>query len=61
MKNWNLMKKIFKTFGSEIDLNSGLLEKAQKINDFYRKYGSRNSVFNYSNPIKHFYDQANKM
>ena len=45
----------------ELELKSSLLEKSTKeINEFIEKYKSEIPFFNYSNPIKHFYDQANK-
>ena len=45
----------------DLDLNKTILDKSEKeIYDFIEKYKSEIPFFNYSNPIKHFYDQANK-
>ena len=45
----------------KLELKASLLEKSTKeINDFIEKYRAEIPFFNYSNPIKHFYDQANK-
>lgn len=45
----------------DLDLNKSILDKSEKeIYDFIEKYKSEIPFFNYSNPIKHFYDQANK-
>ena len=40
--------------------NSILTESTRDINYFITTYKSEIPFFNYSNPIKHFYDQANK-
>ena len=45
----------------DLDLNKTILDKSEnEIYDFIEKYKSEIPFFNYSNPIKHFYDQANK-
>lgn len=45
----------------DLDLNKTILDKSEKeIYNFIEKYKSEIPFFNYSNPIKHFYDQANK-
>jgi LETM1-like, RBD len=38
---------------------SNLLESTKTINLFIKDYKSEISFFNYSNPVKHFYDQTN--
>ena len=54
-------ENFLKQLSSDLELESDLLEKSKKvINDFIEKYKSEIPFFNYSNPIKHFYDQANK-
>ena len=54
-------ENFLKQLSSDLELESYLLEKSKKvINDFIEKYKSEIPFFNYSNPIKHFYDQANK-
>ena len=54
-------ENFLKLLSSELELESNLLEKSTKeINEFIEKYKSEIPFFNYSNPIKHFYDQANK-
>jgi hypothetical protein len=46
---------------SDLDLEKSILEKSEnEINTFIEKYKTEIPFFNYSNPIKHFYDQANK-
>ena len=50
-----------KQLSQDLELDSILLEKSTKeINDFIDTYRADIPFFNYSNPIKHFYDQANK-
>jgi hypothetical protein len=45
----------------DLQLDSLLLEKSKnQINYFIQQYKAEIPFFNYSNPIKHFYDQANK-
>lgn len=45
----------------DLQLNSQLLEKSRtEITYFIEQYKTEIPFFNYSNPIKHFYDQANK-
>lgn len=45
----------------DLQLDSLLLEKSEdQINYFIQQYKAEIPFFNYSNPIKHFYDQANK-
>jgi hypothetical protein len=45
----------------DLGLDSLLLEKSEdQINYFIQQYKAEIPFFNYSNPIKHFYDQANK-
>lgn len=45
----------------DLGLNDIVLEKSSNdINFFIEKYKTEIPFFNYSNPIKHFYDQANK-
>ena len=38
---------------------SNLLESTTTINVFIKEYKSKIPFFNYSNPVKHFYDQTN--
>jgi hypothetical protein len=50
-----------KLLASDLDLEESILEKSEnEINTFIEKYKTEIPFFNYSNPIKHFYDQANK-
>jgi hypothetical protein len=45
----------------DLQLDPLLLEKSEyQINYFIQQYKAEIPFFNYSNPIKHFYDQANK-
>ena len=45
----------------DLQINSQLLEKSRtEITYFIQQYKAEIPFFNYSNPIKHFYDQANK-
>lgn len=54
-------ENFLKLLSSELELESDLLEKSIKeINEFIEKYKADIPFFNYSNPIKHFYDQTNK-
>lgn len=46
---------------SDLQLNDDLLQKSiENMNHFIKEYKDKIPFFNYSNPIKHFYDQANK-
>jgi len=46
---------------SDLQLNDDLLQKSiDNMNHFIKEYKDEIPFFNYSNPIKHFYDQANK-
>lgn len=50
-----------KQLSLDLELDASLLEKSSnEINNFITKYKEEIPFFNYSNPIKHFYDQANK-
>ena len=50
-----------KQLSLDLELEASLLEKSSnEINNFITKYKEEIPFFNYSNPIKHFYDQANK-
>ena len=50
-----------KKLASNLGLNDKILEKSSEEIDFFIKtYKAEIPFFNYSNPIKHFYDQANK-
>lgn len=50
-----------KQLSLDLELEASLLEKSSnEINNFIAKYKEEIPFFNYSNPIKHFYDQANK-
>jgi hypothetical protein len=54
-------ENFIKHLSQDLELDSTLLTKSTKeINEFIGKYKSEIPFFNYSNPIKHFYDQANK-
>lgn len=49
------------SLASDLGLEKVILEKSKsEINTFIEKYKTEIPFFNYSNPIKHFYDQANK-
>ena len=46
---------------NDLKLNKVILDKSiVDIDYFIKKYNNEIPFFNYSNPIKHFYDQANK-
>jgi HD superfamily phosphohydrolase len=54
-------ENFLKQLNQDLELDPSLLEKSTKeINAFIDTYKSEIPFFNYSNPIKHFYDQANK-
>ena len=54
-------ENFLKQLSQDLDLDATLLEKsANEINNFIDTYKSEIPFFNFSNPIKHFYDQANK-
>ena len=50
-----------KKINADLGLEATILEKSiDDINFFINQYKDEIPFFNYSNPIKHFYDQANK-
>ena len=50
-----------KAINADLQLNDELLQKSIESMDlFIKEYKNEIPFFNYSNPIKHFYDQANK-
>lgn len=50
-----------KVLNSDLGLEASILQKSiDYINFFINEYKAEIPFFNYSNPIKHFYDQANK-
>lgn len=50
-----------KVLNSDLGLEATILQKSiDDINFFINEYKAEIPFFNYSNPIKHFYDQANK-
>ncbi|MCA1967094.1 MAG: hypothetical protein LDL23_10655 [Flavobacterium sp.] len=54
-------ENFLKQLSQDLELDPILLDKSTKeINAFIDTYKSEIPFFNYSNPIKHFYDQANK-
>ena len=49
------------SISTDLQLNQDLLRKSiETMDDFITKFKDEIPFFNYSNPIKHFYDQANK-
>ena len=53
--------QLLQQISHDLVLDSLLLEKSEdQINYFIQQYKAEIPFFNYSNPIKHFYDQANK-
>lgn len=53
--------QLLQQISDDLGLDSLLLEKSEvQINYFIQQYKAEIPFFNYSNPIKHFYDQANK-
>jgi hypothetical protein len=53
--------QLLQQISDDLVLDSLLLEKSEvQINYFIQQYKAEIPFFNYSNPIKHFYDQANK-
>jgi hypothetical protein len=53
--------QLLQQISHDLGLDSLLLEKSEdQINYFIQQYKAEIPFFNYSNPIKHFYDQANK-
>jgi hypothetical protein len=53
--------QLLQQISHDLGLDSLLLEKSEdQINYFIQHYKAEIPFFNYSNPIKHFYDQANK-
>jgi hypothetical protein len=50
-----------KNISADLGLEATILDKSiDDINFFINRYKAEIPFFNYSNPIKHFYDQANK-
>ena len=53
--------QLVQQISDDLGLDSLLLEKSEdQINYFIQQYKAEIPFFNYSNPIKHFYEQANK-
>jgi hypothetical protein len=53
--------QLLQQISHDLGLDSLILEKSEiLINYFIQQYKAEIPFFNYSNPIKHFYDQANK-
>ena len=50
-----------KNINADLGLEAIILDKSSNdINFFINQYKAEIPFFNFSNPIKHFYDQANK-
>ncbi|NHN24232.1 hypothetical protein FIA58_000955 [Flavobacterium jejuense] len=67
MAMWNDKKlelneyKFLQSIGSKLNLENNYLESSIiTIEDFITTHKGEISYFNYSNPVKHFYDQTNK-
>jgi hypothetical protein len=53
--------QLLQQISHDLGLDPLILEKSEnQINYFIQQYKAEIPFFNYSNPIKHFYDQANK-
>jgi hypothetical protein len=53
--------QLLQQISHDLGLDPLILEKSKnQINYFIQQYKAEIPFFNYSNPIKHFYDQANK-
>ena len=53
--------QLLQQISHDLGLDPLILEKSEdQINYFIQQYKAKIPFFNYSNPIKHFYDQANK-
>jgi hypothetical protein len=53
--------QLLQQISHDLGLDPFILEKSEnQINYFIQQYKAEIPFFNYSNPIKHFYDQANK-